>query len=330
MSIGIVAVNPVNNSEKAAHSHVDVNYFTMQKPYTSIPLLIGATALSLAVVAGSQEAPLQTSSTAKAAEKFWTTVATGSYEDIIEANARLSEAFALNGDSELFEFSKSLSVGAAASWFTVCCDLSDRDNIEDFREMRAAVISRFIGRIEGRVNAQAPDFWKDSLMAFTFRMAGEDEQLPFRSYLSIDPNILHEQDVVEYGIGERLTAGIHRLAIGMGVQADDAAESVSRMAAKTKALNRSTVRIDADTSASGERYLLVYCVSGTPEYFIQHRNVVKPQKIYHPDALQLLNVMTIDENGGLLLVWGVTPDSCFLAIHDANDFALKELFFTPP
>lgn len=302
----------------------------MLRLHSSILLFLGATALSFAVVAKVHEQPLQSSSTAKAAEKFQSAVITGSYEDIIEANAELLEAFALNEDAGLFEFSKSLSVGAAASWFTVCCDLSDRDNIEDFREKRAATISRFIGRIEGHVNTHVPDFWKDSLMAFTFRMADEDEELPFHSYLSIDPDILHDQDVSLYGIGERPTAGVHRLAIEMGVQAEDAAESVLLMSANTTPPNSSEVRIDADTSASGERYLLVYSVSGEPEYFIQHGSVVKAQKIYHPYALQLLNIMAIDENEGLLFIWGVTPDSCFLAIHNAKDLTLKELFFTPP
>ena len=270
-----------------------------------------------------------------AVEKFRASTLGNDYAQIEEANESLFKSFTSIGDSEDYEFDSSLTVATAAHWYSICSQLCYRNEIEDFRELRSASISSFVGRLEGRLNVRVPDFWTKSLLSYQFRRASDDDDgdddVPFRYYSNSTYEELSALDDEKYVHAEGASARVGHYAKRLGVQPDDG--NLFFRSREQNPLNASIsdFRIDAAETQAAGKYLLFYSVDNQPIYYIRHEKSGNEamQKLYHRSADSgMFNLFEIHVKGSSVIVWGTTRWSCFFVVHDAHDLKVLSRFCT--
>ena len=278
------------------------------------------------------DGPVEKSRTA--AENFRKVAVSGDGDGDRQVNREyiaLVKAFTANDDVEDFEFDSSLTIAAMAHWYSICAQLGDRNNIEDFRELRGSLVGSFVGRIEGRLKTRAPDFWRESLSSFKFYMNFDDEEMPYRFNSTTADEELVKLDDEEYGVAIPMTARVTPYARELGLGPDDGNLFFQAKKNELVTPDISDIRLDAEQTENGDKYLLLYSVDGSPVYYLRHPKTAREARrlVYDIYGMPLqFNLFDISVSGDKVIVWGVTPASCFFTVHDAGDLSVLESFYT--
>lgn len=270
-----------------------------------------------------------------AAEDFRIAALGNDFRLIEDAYKSLFKSFTSIGDFEDFEFDSSLTVATAAHWYSICLKLCQRNEIDDFRELRAAAIASFVGRLEGRFNLRVPEFWEDTLLSYKFRRASDDDniadEIPFRYYSTSTYEELSVLDEVKYvqAVGE--SARVGRYAQRLGFEPEDGNRFFRSRRQNPLNARISDFRVDAAETLEADKYLLFYSIDGQPIYYIRHpKSGSEAMRQLYPRGAEarMFSLFEITVSGSSVIVWGTTRYSCFFGVHDAHDLRPLALFCT--